>query len=85
MKDLDRAVDLNRVSRTARYNRALALKTMGKYKEALADLDAAISSKPMTDYYNNRGNVKKRLGDLGGAASDYRSSPGTRPAAGDIL
>ncbi|MCC6502865.1 MAG: tetratricopeptide repeat protein [Deltaproteobacteria bacterium] len=74
MKDLDRAVELNRFSRSALYNRALALKTMGRYAEALADLDAAISIKPMTDYYNNRGNVKKRLGDLNGAVSDYRSS-----------
>lgn len=74
MKDLDMAVELNPLSRNALYNRALALKTMGRHKEALIDLDAAINIKPTTDYYNNRGNVRKRLGDLKGAAEDYRRS-----------
>jgi tetratricopeptide (TPR) repeat protein len=74
MKDLDKAVSLAPRSRNALYNRAVALKTLGRYQEAHSDLNAAISIHPDADLYNNRGNVRKRLGDLAGAVEDYRNS-----------
>lgn len=81
MKDLDRAVQLAPNSRNALYNRSLALKTIGRYKEALADLDKAIAMRADADLYTNRGNVRKRLGDLSGAADDYRNSIALEPGS----
>jgi len=82
MKDLDRAVSLSPRSRNAFYNRALALKTLGRFQEALDDLNAAIKIKPDADLYNNRGNVRKRLGDHAGAVEDYRKSLELDPTNG---
>lgn len=79
MKDLDKAVELAPGSRNALYNRALALKNIGRYKEALADLDRAMGIHADADLLTNRGNVKKRLGDLAGAAGDYRASLAIEP------
>lgn len=74
LADLDKAVALNPLSKSTFYNRALALKTMGRYEEALADLNKAMAVKPDADAYNNRGNIRRKLGDNAGAAEDYRKS-----------
>ncbi len=67
------APDYMKREKTHTIDRAV-LKEMGRYEEALADLNTAIRIKPTAKAYNNRGNVRKRLGNFNGAASDYRSS-----------
>lgn len=74
LDDLNRAVELNPRARVGLYNRALALKNMGRYEEALSDLNRAIAIKPDSEAHNNRGNVRKRLGDNAGAVEDYRKA-----------
>ncbi|CAG1065488.1 partial Bacteriophage adsorption protein A, partial [uncultured bacterium] len=52
-------------------NRGVAYKKAGRYKEALADLNEAINLKPSAMAYSNRGNVRKRMGDIPGSIEDY--------------
>ena len=63
-------------------NKGIVLKDMGRYEEALADLNSAIKIKPTAKAYNNRGNVRKKLGDTPGAIDDYRKSLELSPLDG---
>lgn len=81
LDDFNKALAINTNYREARYNRALLYKSMGKFENALSDLDVAIMIRPGAEAYNNRGVVKKKIGDTAGAEEDYRKalelSPGS--------
>lgn len=68
----------------ARYWSAYALDEIGRYDEAIADLDHALQLQP--DFYNallNRGLAKRKNGDLSGAVDDYNAAIELEPARMD--
>lgn len=62
----------------AYYNRGIALKQLGEYADAIADLDTYILSNPQKDYladgYSARGDCYKAQGKTAMALADYNKS-----------
>lgn len=55
------------------FNRGLAFKALGRFRDAESDYSNAIKLDPsMVAAYTNRGNVRVLRNDLSGALSDYR-------------
>jgi len=69
--DFDAALQLNPHSEMALNNRAGCHAYLGNWPEALRDFDGAIQLKPDSDYFINRGIVKQKMGDFGGALKDF--------------
>jgi serine/threonine protein kinase/Flp pilus assembly protein TadD len=69
--DLDRALQLEPDLVDARLTRALVLRKLGAYREALADLDALVNDdRSPTRVYFVRAEVRDAAGDKAGAAAD---------------
>ncbi len=65
----------------AYFNRANANKILGKYNEALRDLDSAIMLNPgYPEAYNNRGLIRKMVGDYRAAMEDFSKTIELNPA-----
>lgn len=60
-------------------NRAVALKNAGRHTEALSDLEASIRITPTALALYNRGNLRKKAGDIAGAEEDYRRAISLSP------
>jgi len=68
----DHAVIITNNNYVAYFNRGLAYRHLGKYKQALADYDKAIQFNPKyAEAYNNRGVVYSNLGNDQQALGDY--------------
>jgi tetratricopeptide (TPR) repeat protein len=69
--DLDRALDINPKLADARLSRALLLRRLGRFPEALADLDELLQDeRAATRLYFARAQVREAAGDKAGAAAD---------------
>ena len=69
--DLDRAVALDPAAIDTRLTRALVLRTLGAYREALAELDELVKDdRAPTRVYFVRAQVREAAGDRAGAAAD---------------
>lgn len=55
----------------AHFTRARALYFQQKYREALADVEAALAAHPTARYYGARAELKDLLGDIEGALKDW--------------
>jgi eukaryotic-like serine/threonine-protein kinase len=69
--DLDRALDLNSELSDARLSRALLLRRLGRFPEALADLnELLLDERAPTRLFFARAQVREAAGDRPGAAAD---------------
>ncbi|MHC5021304.1 MAG: tetratricopeptide repeat protein, partial [Planctomycetota bacterium] len=75
LRDFDRAIELFAGYPLAHYARARVLSLNGRYAEALESADRAVELDPADgDAWNMRGLAKEGLGDLAGAAADWRTA-----------
>ncbi len=82
--DYSRAIYLNRFYLEAYYERSNAYVKIGRYKEALEDIDYVLQFTKKPEYLNTRGVIYSRLGDIVRAIEDYKEAlkmdPGFYPA-----
>ena len=86
MSDYEHAVDAfsNALQADPRYvlprvNRARNLAALGRFADAIADMDAALRLTPTADYYAMRADFRDRNSDLGGAIGDYTEAIKRQP------
>ena len=68
------AIQLNPLLASAYVNRGVAHQNMGAIGPALQDYNAALDLKPISEAYNNRGNVFFKEGDYDRAATDFMNA-----------
>lgn len=72
LKDIDKAISLDKYTSYAYAQRAMLLAVQEEYKAALEDMNEALRLNPeIVNYYINRGLIRYHLNDLRGTMADY--------------
>lgn len=79
VSDVDRCLNETDNPGTWRLRRALALRCLGKYKEAILDLNEAIKESPISRFYCYRGECREALGQMDEANADYDAAAKLEP------
>ncbi len=86
IKDLDKAIELDTTYIDAYHLRAGLKYALQDYKGAIKDDDKIIELFP-SEVYNNRGNAKRKSGDIQGACADFKiaNELGYKEAKGELI
>lgn len=82
----DKACELDPNDGDAQYNRSMAIRSMERHEEALANYETTYAKFP-THFFNlmNCGNVRRRLGKLDEAVEVYQKALEQRPDSWEIM